>query len=715
MNVQIALGADLLKSYMDLPKGVQKKVNSFMQQFRENPKSGGINYEKFNSVDPNLRSVRIDQEYRGIVLAPESGNVYVLLWVAHHDDAYAWGKTRRVEVNPETGALQVYDTRIVEELQPEEETEPAVAEGALFRDFRDKDLVKLGVPKALIPLLRPLDRDEDLEELLVHFPDEAQEALTMLAAGYTVEEAWSELQTVQAEAVDTEDFAAALQNPDSQRRFAVVSDEEELAEMLDAPLERWRVFLHPTQRRVVQMRANGPIRVLGGAGTGKTVAAMHRVNWLLDNVLKEDERILFTTFTKNLAIDIRENLAKICTAEQLKRIEVVNIHAWVDNFLRSHGREFNVHYLAAGDLYWKRALAVKPMQPDLPDSFYRDEWEQVIQPEGITDLAAYLNVARTGRGTRLTARDRQSAWAVFEEYRRQLEAAGKRELIDAVREARMLIESLREGREVFGDGPLVMYRSIVVDEAQDMSAEVFRLLRAMLQPCDNDLFIVGDAHQRIYGTKVVLGRCGIEIRGRSRTLRVNYRTTDETSRWAVSLLDGIEFDDLDEGTDDQRGYRSLLHGDPPVLRHFNSFSDEVEYIRSLLADIEQQGMPLRRVCLVARTKKDRDRYSGALEANGIPVLTLEAETEDDRSVEGLRSATMHRVKGLEFEHMIIAGMGARNMPAAWMLADAPDDAARERIEIMERSLLYVATTRARRQVYITAYGTPSPFLHQTES
>lgn len=153
-----------------------------------------------------------------------------------------------------------------------------------------------------------------------------------------------------------------------------------------------------------------------------------------------------------------------------------------------------------------------------------------------------------------------------------------------------------------------------------------------------------------------------------------------------------------------------MHGDPPVLRHFDSFSDEVEYIRSLLADIEQQGMPLRRVCLVARTKKDRDRYSGALEANGIPVLTLEAETEDDRSAEGLRAATMHRVKGLEFEHMIIAGMSARNMPAAWMLADTPDDAARERIEIMERSLLYVATTRARRQVYITAYGTPSKFL-----
>ncbi|MBN1448338.1 MAG: AAA family ATPase, partial [Bacteroidetes bacterium] len=486
--------------------------------------------------------------------------------------------------------------------------------------------------------------------------------------------------------------------------------ETELAAVLDAPLERWRVFLHPTQRRVVQMRANGPVRVLGGAGTGKTVAAMHRVKWLLDNVLGEDERILFTTFTKNLAIDIRENLAKLCSADQLKRVEVVNIHAWVDNFLRANGREFNVHYPGAGDLFWKRALAVKPLQPDLPDSFYRDEWEQVLQPEGITDLASYLNVARTGRGTRLTARDRQSVWTVFEEYRRQLEAAGKRELIDAVREARMLIETLREGQEVFGDGPLVLYRSIVVDEAQDMSAEVFRLLRAMLLPCENDLFIVGDAHQRIYGSRVVLGRCGIEIRGRSRTLRVNYRTTDETCRWAVSLLEGIVFDDLDEGTDDQRGYRSLLHGDPPMVRHFDSFGEETDYIRSLLADIERQGMPLRRVCLVARTKKDRDRYSGALEAQGVPVLTLEAETEDDRSLEGLRVATMHRVKGLEFEHMIIAGMSARNMPAAWMLADAPDAAARERIETMERSLLYVATTRARRQVYITGYGTPSKYL-----
>lgn len=703
MNVRVAIGDDLLTSLMDLPKAVQKKVKAFIQVFRASPKRTGINYEKFNSVDPNLRSVRIDQDYRGIVLAPESGDVYVLLWVAHHDEAYAWGKTRRVEVNPTTGSLQVYDTQIVEGMQREETVEAATTEGALFSSFKNKELMSLGVPEALIPLLRPLESDEDLDPLLEHFPAEAREALTMLAAGYTVEEAWSELQMARTESVDTKDFAAALGNPDSQRRFTVVSDEAELAAMLDAPLERWRVFLHPTQRRVVQMQANGPVRVLGGAGTGKTVAAMHRVRWLLENVLGPDDRILFTTFTKNLAIDIKENLAKLCSADQLRRVDVVNIHAWVDNFLRSNGREFNVYYPAASDPFWKRALAGKPLQPHLPDNFYRDEWEQVLQPEGIMDLASYLNVARTGRGTRLTARDRQAVWPVFEEYRRQLHAAGKRELIDAVRDARML---LLEGECE------IMYRSIVVDEAQDMSAEVFRLLRTMLPPGGNDLFIVGDAHQRIYGTKVVLGRCGIEVRGRSRTLRVNYRTTEETCRWAVALLAGLEFDDLDEGTDDQRGYRSLLHGDPPTIRHFDSFGEEVEDIRSLLSDIEQQGMPLRRMCLVARTKKDRDRYSGALEAKDVPVLALEAETEDDREVEGLRVATMHRVKGLEFEHMIIAGMSARNMPASWLLSEAPDDAARERIEIMERSLLYVATTRARRQVYITAYGMPSKYLQQ---
>ena len=704
-EIKVAIGSEFLTAFARLPGRQQSKVSQFLEKFRTNPMAPGINYEKIQGArDPYLRSVRIDQTYRGIVLKPEHGNVYLLLWVDHHDEAYAWAARRQFTINTHTGSLQVIPSEAVESAQLS--LTPSAQPTGLFTHIKDKHLLQLGVPGALLPLVRQLDTDADLEANEARFPQEAVEALYMLAMGYSVEQTFNELhKDIEREvSVDPGDFEATLENEDSKRRFHVVTDALDLAEMLKAPLEKWRVFLHPSQRRLVQMHANGPVRVLGGAGTGKTVVAMHRVKFLAEHVLNQaGDKILFTTFTRNLAEDIEANLAKICSVEVQRRIRVVNLDAWVSEFLKKHGYDYRL--LVASDeakAYWQDAMLVAPDDLGLPPSFYEQEWEHVIQAQGISKEADYLRASRLGRGQRLNRPQRQAIWPVFEEYRAILNRHRVKEYIDAMRDARVLLETRASTTE---------YQAVVVDEAQDMSAEAFKLIRQMVPPepgRPNDVFIVGDAHQRIYAHRVVLGRCGIDIRGRSRKLRLNYRTTDEIRKWAVTLLENCDIDDLDGGRDDNQGYRSLLHGDFPEVQKLPSFEKEVEVIAERVGQLEAERIPPSSICLVARTHGLLDQYEGALDSKGINHVRI--QQSDDPGKQGLLTATMHRVKGLEFDAIIIAGANDGIVPLAAATAEVDSDYARLEVETKERSLLYVAATRAKNYVLITCGGKPSPFI-----
>ncbi len=701
MDVKVALSADFLKALDALPKAQKSKVHSFIDKFREDPTSSGINFEKIDTFkDQKLRSVRIDQAYRAIILKPPTGNVYVLLWVDHHDKAYQWAENKVVDIHPETGSLQVY--RAEEAVRPAPAPEQPESDG-LFDVYRDRELVKLGIPEPLLPLVRSLKSEPDLDAADEYLPGEASEALFMLAAGFDYEEVWREMDQRSREEVDTTDFASALDHPESKRRFVVVENELELAEILDAPLEQWRVFLHPTQQKLVDMEANGPVRVLGGAGTGKTVVAMHRARRLAQ-VLTGNDKVLFTTYTKNLAADIRENLSKLCSAEVLHRIEVVNFDQWVSDFLKRNGYRFEIAYGDRASECWEGALNVAPQELDLPRSFYRREWESVIQANGITEWSEYMRVPRTGRGHALARRDRKAVWAVFAEYRSLLTEHGLREPDGAFRDARVILEQR---------GDVLPYSSIVVDEAQDFSMEAFRLLRQMIPGGDrpNDLFIVGDAHQRIYGRRVILGHCGINIVGRGRKLRINYRTTEENRRWATSLLHGIKYDDLDGAIDDLKGERSLLKGTEPDVHCFDDFTQEMAFLTDRLKAISDEE--LRSTCLVARTHSLLQQYDGALKAAGIPTYPISRSEAEDRSRPGLRLATMHRVKGLEFDTVIIAGANDGVIPHEKAMVNGSVDAIRD-AEASERSLLYVASTRARRQTTVTCHGKASRYLASTD-
>ena len=703
----IAISNDFLLAFSKVQRKHQRQVREFIEKFREQPDAPGIHYEPIQSAKgKDLYSVRINQAYRAIVFRPSGGSVYVLTWVDRHDEAYRWAERKKFVVNPATGALQVVS------IESHEET-PVGPSGAetretppgLFDKVKDKHLLRLGVPEELIPLVRSIRSDAELERAEARLPQEAYEGLYMLASGYSLEEALQELEAREhEEAVDPEDFETALKRMDSQRRFYVVDEAKELTEILNAPLEQWRVFLHPKQRRLVRMNANGPVRVLGGAGTGKTVVAMHRAKYLAEEVFTgEEDRILFTTFTKNLAADIQENLRKICSVEALSRIDVINLDAWVGNFLRSQGYRCEPLFNAEESDEWAVALNQAPAELGLSPSFYRTEWEQVVQEQNIRDAASYVRASRVGRGTPLSRQKKALIWPVFQEYRAQLNEHGKKEFVDLLREARELIES--------GKFPLP-YRAAVVDEAQDMSAEAFRLIRAIVPEGPNDLFIVGDGHQRIYRHRTRLSQCGINIRGRGRKLRLNYRTTEETRRFAVAVLEGVEFDDLDGGRDDQKGYVSLTHGSPPLVRCFPDLAAEIEFLKELILGWKAQGFGEESVCLVTRTNKLLELYEGRMQQAGFRTYRIKRSVAEQRSQPGLRLATMHRVKGLEFEYLCVVSANDGIIPLANVLDDAEDPVAARDAETRERSLLYVALTRARRRAVITACGTPSRFLRR---
>ena len=695
MPNNMAMSVEFLAAFGRLPSAQQRGVRTLISRFNANPAASGLNYERIHGADTAMRSLRIDRDYRAIVAKPQRGSIHLLLWADKHDDAYHWATRHRCDINPATGALQVYLPREDAPASAPDATAPPV--GA-FAGLKDRELMRLGVPEAMLVEVRGVADESALDAIQERLPTEAYESLFLHLAGESYEQLVREREP--PDVVDTGDFEAALKRPESRMRFAVAADEMELEAMLNAPLERWRVFLHPSQRRVVERDWNGPVRLLGGAGTGKTVVAMHRARWLVRNL--PESRVLFTTFTRNLAADIEHNLGVICSPAEMKRIEVTNLDRWVVRFLKMRRYDFRLQFNRDPEA-WQIALDAKPPALDLPDAFFDDEWEQVIQAADVQDKETYLRVSRTGRGTRLARSERALVWPVFAEYRAQLAERGVKEVDDAYRDAAALLAAEPPAAGEFGN-----YDAVIVDEAQDMGAPAFRLLRAIAPSGKNGFFITGDGHQRIYsGRRVVLGRCGIDIRGRSRKLRLNYRTTEQTRRWAASLLAGRDIDDLDGGADDNRGIKSLTRGPEPQLAHFATREEHDAQLLAHIRELQAQGQPLRGICVAARTSAERDAAAQALEGE-IDHFVV-GRGADDGGQEGVRVATMHRVKGLEFDHMVLASVNAGLVPLR-QRGKAADAAADASMETEERSLLYVAATRAKKSLVCLSFGTPSRFL-----
>ena len=706
---RVAISSDFFSAFSRLPKAQQGKTSKFITNFQKDPAASAIHYEKIpQAADPGMRSVRIDQAYRGIVLKPENGNVYLLLWVDHHDAAYTWARRHRCSINSATGGIQVYEAEARGSDEAPLQQATAVTTHEAIAPLKDRELLRLGIPQPLMGLTRSIQTEADLDACETRLPEEAAEAIYMLLAGYSYAEILLERAETE-QVVDTVDFSAALDRLVTKSHFFIADDEIELQAMLHAPLDKWRVFLHPSQRKMATGSKHGAVRILGGAGTGKTVVAMHRAKWLAENVAFGGLKILFTTFTKNLAADIQANLQTICSPRTLEKIEVVNLDRWVSRFLRAKNYACQIIYDGNNNqrTLWEKAVDLAPTDLGLSDAFYREEWQRVIQPQSIVTLDQYKRASRIGRGTRLNRPARVKVWVVFEEYRNLLALNKKKEVDDAYRDAAQLL-----GHE----SGLPKFAAVVIDEAQDMSMQAFRMLRQLVPEGENDLFIVGDGHQRIYGrNKVVLSHCGINIRGRARKLRLNYRTTEEIRAWAVNLLEGFPVDDLDGGLDDNKGYKSLAHGLVPQIEHFATPEQQGDFLADYLKAINKQDLSLQSVCIVARLHQELTLIMEQLKQLGVPCHEITAEKSDAEHNGSVRIATMHRVKGLEFDEVILISMNEGIIPLARILAEKGDAVEARQADLEERSLVYVAMTRARKKLIVTHYGQQSPYLSATDS
>lgn len=687
LKPKVALSQDFLLQLPKLPSNVQAKIMKWAFLFQTDPKSPSINYEKIHAAaESNLKSVRIDQDWRGIVFKPDVGDVYVLLHVDRHDPAYLWAERRKLTINPVTGAMQMV---VIEEVAAEpvaastDKLAKPIQTDLLFAGLSDHELMSLGVPQEMLLNVRKINVEADLDGIQNILPVEAYEGLFLVAAGDTVEQVLTSRETKVNQKINTEDFVAALEKPESLSRFVVVQDDQAMQAIMNAPLAQWRIFLHPTQHKLAMGDRSGPVRVLGGAGTGKTVLAMHRAKWLAERRTLDGQKVLVTTFTKNLALDIEDNLKSMCNKETMEKLEVRNLDAWVHAYMRSNKLEHRIVYGRNSDAAtqaWQAALATKDGTLGLMDDFYEQELEQVVLAQGLTTLDEYRTARRTGRGVVLSRSKRDSVWPVFEEYRGQLASRKLKEVDDAYREVAAFMTKEQEAGK-----KMPAYSAVVVDETQDLGPQALKLLRAIMPAGNNDLFLVGDGHQRIYArNRAAMSKCGIDIRGRSRKLYLNYRTTDEIRKQAVALLEGCEIDNLDDGHDETKRYKSLSHGPSPLmvtLKGIEQATDKaLELSRNWLSQTDELGSTS--ICVITYSNDVRDASAKVFAKSGLKTAVIDENHNLSNTTEIVYFSTMHRAKGLEFDQVIVIS------PSEYLGDPLETDS--------KRKLIYVALTRAKK-------------------
>ncbi|MGW7104007.1 UvrD-helicase domain-containing protein [Streptomyces sp. NPDC054838] len=667
-------------------------------------KDPGLKLESLkNARDPHIRTIRIDRGTRGVVLAPDSGDTYVLLRVLPHDEANAWAVKQKASINTVTRAVEIRDIAVLEELTPAYERIAPAAEQRLFARFSDGDLAALGIDGTTLRQARVLTSAEQLVAFAPFFPQDQREVLEYLAAGFTVEEVWRDVVAVNLAAADSTDpvnpadYETAIRH--TRTRIALVTGSDELRDILDKPFAAWRVFLHPSQHKVAYRASySGPAQVTGGPGTGKTVVALHRVRHLLGH-LRDGDRILLTTYTNALVAALRAGLAELVDDGTLReRVDIMTVDAFAGRVLSTSRRPLRADEEPAR---WQQAARAACFTGS--SQFLAQEYKHVVLAQNLRTYEQYEAAERKGRGSALPVAARPPVWGAIEEFTARLASDGLRTYLGTCTEAADLLERT---------GP--RYRHVVVDEAQDLHPAQWRILRAAAPVRPDDLFIAGDPHQRIYDSKVSLKAIGIKVAGRSAKMRKNYRSTHEILSWSTALLVGRPFAELeDDGRHDTLlGYRSALHGSGPETHAAGSPEAELAALVERVHGWLEDGIAPGDIGVSARFNRTCDQVTERLSAAGIPAQRLRA----DRSAlaDAVSVGTMHSFKGLEYRCVAVVGVheGAVPFPKAVTPVDV-DRLQHEADLLAERCLLFVACTRARDGLYVSWAGEPSPFLLTT--
>lgn len=662
----------------------KKAVKTSAFDMQMNPVSAGLSLHKLDRAkDKNFWSMRVNADIRIIVHKTPAS--LLLCYVDHHDKAYQWAERRKLETHPTTGAAQLVEIRErIEEVRVPVVIEAAAPRKTPFTKLTDSDLLGWGVPPEWLSDVRNADEDA-LLTLADHLPAEAAEALLEIATG------GQPVRPTPAPS-GSDPFA----HPDAQRRFRLLTDVDELARALDYPWDRWTVFLHPGQRQVVERQYNGPARISGSAGTGKTIVALHRAAWLLRK--HPDARVLLTTFSDPLANSLKERMRRLLGSDPrlAERLDVESLDAVGQ---RLYSRQFGkASVLPDRELH----VLLTKAAAEVPDhrfklNFLRSEWSDLVDAWQLNTWDEYRDVKRLGRKTRLSETQRKTLWEIFHRTLTAIDAGGH------ITPARLYS---RLADHIAG-APQTPYDFAVIDEAQDLSVPQLKFLAALGKQRTDALFFTGDIGQRIFQTPFSWKSLGIDIRGRARTLTVNYRTSHQIRQLADKLL-APEVSDLDGITEQRRGTVSVFNGPAPEVRICKTPEQEFDAVSTWLKARIAEGLPPQEIGIFVRSQNEIHRAQSAAAKAGLPHVVL-----DERMVSAsgkVSISTMHLAKGLEFRAVSVMACDENILPLQDRISAATDDSDLTEIQETERHLFYVACTRARDSLLVSSGGRQSEYI-----
>ena len=685
--MQFRIANTFADSLAKLTGNEQKAVKTTALDLLLTPALPGLQFHKLDrSQDPHFWSVRVSRDVR--IIVHRVGKNLMLCYVDHHNNAYQWAKRHRLETHPKTGAAQLIELRkkIQKITVPSYAASPQEVspKPPLLTGISESDLLGYGVPAEWLNDVRNATEDS-LLELADHLPSEAAEALLELAVGGTP-------QIVKPVAAVADPF----EHPDAQRRFRLMANVEELERALDYPWEKWAVYLHPAQRQIVEKDYGGPFRVAGTAGTGKTIVAIHRSVFLAR--ANPNARVLLTTISDTLGDVLRPKLRRLIYNEPrlAERLEVDAIGAVGERLYRA---QIGAPKIATRELV--RKLLAKAVDEAETHKFrlrfLLSEWENVVDAWQLDHWEAYRDLKRLGRKTRLPIEQRSTLWSLFERVKAELRDRG---LLTRADMFSSLAATLKDRRNPPFD-------FVIVDEAQDISVAQLRFLAALGAHRPNSLFFAGDLGQRIFQTPFSWKALGVDVRGRSQTLKLNYRTSHQIRSQADRLL-GPEVADVDGNVEDRRGTVSAFNGEPPAIHLFQTEQEEDTAVATWLRARRDQGVGFQEMAIFVRSGKELDRARRAVRDAGFSSQVLDERVETNKDCVSI--STMHLAKGLEFRAVAVMACDDEVIPLQERIETVGDDADLEEVYNTERHLLYVACTRARDYLLITGVKPASEFL-----
>lgn len=694
--MRLFLSETFFDAVFKLPKKTQDKVVTFQKKFRENPASPGIHLEPISQFkNSTMRTARVDDNYR-VVVGVLDGNTYSLLYVADHEEAYRWGMSKRFVWNEHTQACQLITVEEKEaEYTPSSQT---VEENSFFTGVPEEKLLKIGVPKEAIGRVLSIKSLDDLDLLESILPIDAYENLFNIMDGVNIDDIITSIEEGQVK--ENED---KLLSDNNKRRFVELTDDDELQRIIEQGMDKWQIFLHPSQRKLVDAEYKGTMKVSGGAGTGKTIAAIHRLKYLCQ---KPDAHVLFTTYTKTLSLNLADSIEKLNVPSN--KYSLSNIDRVLLEVAQTYKVKEGYKVLDySGDeeslKLWREVLETEVTE--FNEQFLYDEYIDVIVYYGNKDVKEYMMQPRIGRTKALNRKQRIDIWKLVEKY---VALKQERRVVDR-------LELFNDTTNYLNENNIHPYTNVIADEFQDFSNPELKFLRALVAEGCNDLFMVGDPIQRIYtGRKMNFGAAGINVRGiRSKKLKINYRTTEPIKRVAVGVIKGFDYDDLDGGKESMKGYVSLIHdGIAPLYKIVDDANAEVEQVIEWLKECLDNGIKLSEICIAAPSMQLLKGIQTRLHRDGTEYRVLKGSQKQGSS-NGVDLCTFHSLKGLEYRVIILTDVNERNLPSKATEGypfSGMDNAAQKEFLSAKRSLLYVAITRARQLVYMVGFGEPTGLL-----